>query len=473
MTIANLQNRTIFCRDNIDVLQGINSNSIDLIYLDPPFNKNDTFITKQNKNIQKIKQFFIEEQKQHNRFPDEDFAEVFKDNSASFSDLWTENDINSYYYTQIDKFNNKLVTYLDSIKDFSIKGGFYYLLYMTVRLIEMKRILKDTGSIYYHCDPTFSHYIKAVMDRIFGVENFRNEIVWYYQTGGVSKKWYSRKHDVLLFYTNTDQYYINFDETKIKRTEKSLKRAKNQKGARYNVEDNTKLPNDVFVDIQALNPMERERTGYPTQKPVALLERIIKTSSREGDIVLDPFCGCATTCIASENLNRQWIGIDWNKQSFYMIYYRAYLLDILGTEHAPTLFSSGLIQETNIPRRTDVSDAELLQIENERQNKEEIKQTKKIRRMSFEDRRIAKELLYEEQAGICNGCDAYMRSVDLTIDHITPQAQEGDDDLDNLQLLCYRCNNWKRTKDMKYLFDQLYEKNIITKGIYNKQMAKL
>ena len=504
-----LQNRTIFCRDNIDVLQGINSNSIDLIYLDPPFNKNDTFITKQNKNIQKIKQFFIEEQKQHNRFPDEDFAEVFKDNSASFSDIWTENDINSYYYTQIDKFNNKLVTYLDSIKDFSIKGGFYYLLYMTVRLIEMKRILKDTGSIYYHCDSTFSHYIKAVLDRIFGVENFRNEIVWYYPGKFLStRNNFPRNHDIILKYSKTGDYLYRqieniIDERRIKTLERgyTTRLYKNKDGSfkgrelviykgnenkqniknlmkssRYTklsiVENKGNPVTDVF-EINILHPKAKERTGYPTQKPLALLERIIKASSNEGDIVLDPFCGCATTCIASENLNRQWIGIDWNKQSFYMIYYRAYLLDILGTEHAPTLFSSGLIQETNIPRRTDVSDAELLQIENERQNKEEIKQTKKIRRMSFEDRRIAKELLYEEQAGICNGCDAYMRSVDLTIDHITPQAQAGDDDLDNLQLLCYRCNNWKRTKDMKYLFDQLYEKNIITKGIYNKQIAKL
>ena len=500
-----LQNRTIFCRDNIDILQGINSNSIDLIYLDPPFNKNDTFISKKNKNIEKIKQFFIEEQKQHNRFPDEDFAEVFKDNTASFSDIWTENDINSYYYTQIDKFNNKLVTYLDSIKDFSIKGGFYYLLYMTVRLIEMKRILKDTGSIYYHCDPTFSHYIKAVLDRIFGVENFRNEIVWYY--GGPVKlsDRFPRKNDIIYFYTKSENSSFNHlyndipeylyqrsrkdidgrlwvdqrlgvsGETlkKLREENRTFKTKRGGERRKQYLDEMKGMPLSNVWDISIINSQSKERTGYPTQKPLALLERIIKASSNEGDIVLDPFCGCATTCIASENLNRQWIGIDWNKQSFYMIYYRAYLLDILGTEHAPTLFSSGLIQETNIPRRTDVSDAELLQIENERQNKEEIKQTKKIRRMSFEDRRIAKELLYEEQAGICNGCDAYMRSVDLTIDHITPQAQEGDDDLDNLQLLCYRCNNWKRTKDMKYLFDQLYEKNIITKGIYNKQMAKL
>ena len=144
----------------------------------------------------------------------------------------------------------------------------------------------------------------------------------------------------------------------------------------------------------------------------------------------------------------------------------------LGTEHAPSLFSSGIIQETNIPKRTDISEKELLKIQNERHHKEQIKKTKKVK-MSIEARKIAKELLYEEQAGICNGCDVYMRSVDLTIDHITPQAQEGNDDLDNLQLLCYRCNNWKRTKDMKYLFDQLFEKNIITQGTYNKQINKI
>ena len=484
----NLTNRTIFCQDNIDVLKGINSNSIDLIYLDPPFSKNDTFITKNNKNIEKIKKFFIEEQQKYNRFPNEDFNEIFKDNTASFSDIWTENDINQYYYTQIDKFNNKLVDYLDSIKDFAIKGGFYYLLYMTVRLIEMRRILKNTGSIYYHCDPTFSHYIKAIMDRIFGVENFRNEIVWHYSDGTNPKKDFKRKHDIIFRYSKSDEYKFNqiklealnkerYNKIEEKTGRKYFEDTHHGRYKRYYLDDGRKLE-DVWTYLQnkklrQLNSMAKERVGYPTQKPLALLERIIKASSKEGDIILDPFCGCATTCIAAETLGRQWIGIDWNKQSFYMIYYRAYLMDILGTEHAPSLLSSGIIQETNVPQRTDISQEELNKIQKDLQYKQEIKQTKKVRRMSLEDKAIAKELLYEEQAGICNGCDAYMRSVDLTIDHITPQAQDGDDDLDNLQLLCYRCNNWKRTKDMKYLFNQLFEKNIITKGTYNKQVTKL
>ncbi len=497
MTRTNLRNRTIFCRDNIDILQGINSNSIDLIYLDPPFSKNDTFITKKNKNIEKIKNFFIEEQQKYNRFSNENFEEIFKDNSASFSDIWTENDINEYYYTEIDKYNNQLVSYLDSIKNFAIKGGFYYLLYMTVRLIEMKRILKDTGSIYYHCDPTFSHYIKVVMDRIFGVDNFISEIIWNYGTpsgGRVGGKKPVKSYEVLLSYAKNygshtynklfTPYNKNYTEAWFRHIDeddrKYRTRSRGGKIIRQYLDESPGVPlSNTWTDIKQLYGSagwfpgnQKEITGYPTQKPLALLERIIQTSSKEEDIVLDPFCGCATTCIASEKLNRQWIGIDWNKQSFYMIYYRAYLMDILGTEYDSSLFNSGIIQETNTPQRTDISQEELNKIQKEYQNKQEIKRTKKIR-MSTEDKVIAKELLYEEQTGMCNGCDVYMRSVELTIDHITPQSKEGDDNLDNLQLLCHRCNNWKRDKSMKFLFDKLFDEKIISLGTYNKQVAKL
>ena len=496
MEQPNLKNRTVFCRDNIEVLQGLNSNTIDLIYLDPPFSKNDTFITKDNKNIAKIKNFFIEEQQKYNRFPDEDFEEIFKDNTASFSDIWTENDINNYYYSQIDKFNNKLVDYLDSIKDFAIKGGFYYLLYMTVRLIEMKRILKDTGSIYYHCDPTFSHYIKAVMDRIFGRDNFRNEIVWHYPNKfSRIGDFFARMSDTIFFYSKTNNYCFN----KLDRERANLKddvrgfaiRKKDKKILVYDDEKASKIikeysakgfkiqrviekpkMSNVWFDINIIASQAKERTGYPTQKPLALLERIIKASSREGDIVLDPFCGCATTCIASEKLNRQWVGIDWNKQSFYMIYYRAYSINLEGKKYGRSI-ATHLIPRDDAPQRTDISREELNKIHQDLQYKQTIKQTKKIRRMSLEDKAIAKEILYEAQAGICNGCDAYMRSVDLTIDHLIPQAQGGDDNLDNLQLLCYRCNNWKRTKDMQFLFNKLFEEKIISLGTYNKQMATI
>ena len=171
-----------------------------------------------------------------------------------------------------------------------------FLCFMAIRLIEMRRILKDDGSIYVHCDPTSSHYLKQLMDAIFGVANFRNEIIWAYGLGGSSPKRFSRKHDVILFYTKSDRYTFNKPQTPA--TSQKLKGQ--MKGA-----------TDVW-DIPSLNNMAKERTGYPTQKPLALYERIIAASTNEGDIVLDPFCGSGTTLLAAQNLGRPWIGIDTN-----------------------------------------------------------------------------------------------------------------------------------------------------------------
>lgn len=185
-----------------------------------------------------------------------------------------------------------------------------YLVFMARRLRIMRRKLKQTGSLFLHCDPTASHYIKIILDGVFGHDNFINEIIWHYQTGGASKKWFSKKHDIIFFYSKNNYYNFYPDNIMMQRTEKSLKRALNPKGARISIDNQKKLPMDVWVDIQALNPMAKERLGYPTQKPVALLERIIKATTKEGDIVLDPFCGCGTTLDAAQGLKRKWLGID-------------------------------------------------------------------------------------------------------------------------------------------------------------------
>ena len=181
----------------------------------------------------------------------------------------------------------------------------------------MRRVLKDTGSIYLHCDPTASHYLKMIMDVIFGKKNFRNEIIWLYKTGGTSKRWFSRKHDIIFFYSKTNKYHFNH------------KKEKSYLSHRYgfsNVEifeDENGIyrwagVRDVW-DIPALRGNQPEQLGYPTQKPQTLIERIIETSSNEGDIVLDPFCGCGTTVHAAELLNRQWIGIDISQFSAGLI----------------------------------------------------------------------------------------------------------------------------------------------------------
>ena len=171
-----------------------------------------------------------------------------------------------------------------------------YLCFMAVRLLEMRRILKNDGSIYVHCDPTSSHYLKQLMDAVFGVSSYRNEIVWSYGLGGSSPARYSRKHDVILFYTRSNDY--TFNKPQIPATSQRLKGQ--MKGA-----------TDVW-DIPSINNMARERTGFPTQKPLALYERIIAASTDSGDIVLDPFCGSGTALVAAQRLGRRWIGIDAN-----------------------------------------------------------------------------------------------------------------------------------------------------------------
>jgi len=189
------------------------------------------------------------------------------------------------------------------------------------RLQLMKRLLAENGSIYVHLDWHVVHYVKIMMDEIFGRggregsnvnPGFRNEIIWHYATGGAGKEEYAKKHDNILFYTKTGDYKFYPDRVKVPRTEKALKRAKNPKGARISADDTLKLPTDVW-DIPALNPMEKERVDFNTQKPVRLLERVIKASSDEGDLIADFFCGSGTTLVAAERLGRRWIGVDFSK----------------------------------------------------------------------------------------------------------------------------------------------------------------
>ncbi|MGI9461124.1 MAG: DNA methyltransferase [Alphaproteobacteria bacterium] len=293
---SNLENRIIFCKDNLEILQGINSNCIDLIYLDPPFNKNKTFTA-----------------------PIGSSAE-----GASFKDIFTEKDIKEEWVETIKEDNEKLFHFLNGIKNIEGKRSynFCYLVYMAIRLIEMHRILKDTGSVYYHCDPKMSHYIKITMDCIFGEKNFRNEIIWWYDTGGMAKSDFSRKHDTIFRYIKSNKWVFNADTIKTEKNEKQKQRfelAKKWGGdSTYRLTDTKKYPHDV-IQIHAINPKAKERTKYPTQKPIALLELIIKVSSNEDDMVLDPFCGCATTCIAAEKLNRKWVGIDVSIKAYELV----------------------------------------------------------------------------------------------------------------------------------------------------------
>jgi site-specific DNA-methyltransferase (adenine-specific) len=181
---------------------------------------------------------------------------------------------------------------------------------MAPRLVEMHRVLKPTGSIYLHCDPTASHYLKILMDGVFDGRNFQNEIIWGYKTQGASKKRFARKHDTVLFYSKSEKWKFNTQYEKSFMMHKYGFRGSDFKidpetGQQYNIV----IAKDIW-NIPALQSATAEKLGYATQKPEALLERIIKASSDEGDVVMDPFCGCGTTISVAERLKRKWIGID-------------------------------------------------------------------------------------------------------------------------------------------------------------------
>jgi len=341
-----MKNRTLYFGDNLEILQKKIPNGVfDLIYLDPPFNSN------RNYNVL-FKEGLQDSPAQVQAF--EDSWHWNRDSKAAFNYLVTQtNDDISNLMLALEK----MVGHNDMLA---------YLAMMTVRLIELHRVLKNTGSLYLHCDPTASHYLKIVLDVVFGKKNFRNEIIWKRKTSSASDKSIARSHDTIFYYTKSDdfkfyQQYRKYSEEYVK----SQYTHKDDNGI-YRIHDVVANPalggdsprysykgyvpetrwliskekleeldkqnriiwsksgkpyrklyldemegqplNDIWTDISI--SLGEERLGYATQKPVALLERIISASSKEGDLILDPFCGCGTTIAAAEKLGRKWVGID-------------------------------------------------------------------------------------------------------------------------------------------------------------------
>ena len=288
--------------DCLTIMQDWPLHSVDLIYLDPPFNSN----------------------RQYNSIYKDETGRPLPDQIEAFCDMWEldaerERAIRTMPVLMRESGLDDEVAELWKLWMQALRGTqprlLAYLSYMAQRLLIMKRILKPTGSIYYHCDPTASHYIKALMDAVFGHDNFQNEIIWHYRRWTGKAKRFQQLHDTILFYGKNTRHR-NFNVQYDPYTAKSLKRKKNyhtriKDGDVYvtSVDERGVRAGDVW-QIPVLNSQSRERMGYATQKPVALLERIIQASSNPGDVVLDPFCGCATTIEAAHKLDRQWIGID-------------------------------------------------------------------------------------------------------------------------------------------------------------------
>ncbi|MCY4056025.1 MAG: DNA methyltransferase [Cyanobacteria bacterium MAG CAR4_bin_6] len=390
----------------------MNSESVDLIATDPPFNKSRDF----------------------HATPDSLSA------GAKFQDRWTwERDVHEDWVDQIADDFPKVMQVIESARCAHSDGMGAFLCFMAVRLLEMRRVLKSTGSIYLHCDPTASHYLKLIMDAIFGRRNFVNEIVWCYKSGRASpKKYFSRKHDLIFWYSKSKNYLYNRQEEKSYNRNhkpyrfKGVKEYEDPEGRWYTI-----VGMKDYWEIDMVGRTSSERTGYPTQKPLTLYERIVNATSNEGDVILDPFAGCATTLIAAERLNRKWVGIDIWDNAINAVQEQLSQEKFMAVESADERLALYPVHyKKDLPLRTDNGEeaAPFLRV---RERVKEPEGPKWTRAQMYEH-------LLTQQGNKCQGCD---RTFDdpryLELDHNIPRSDGGINHITNRILLCGPCNKLK------------------------------
>ena len=399
----------LYYGDCLTIMQEMRKGSVDLIYLDPPFNSS----------------------RDYNAIYKDETGRPLPDQIQAFCDLW-----------ELDGERERALRAMPvlmreaGIEDQTVEFWrlwmnalrstqprlLAYLSYMTQRLLPMRGLLKPTGSIYLHCDPTASHYIKVMMDGIFGHANFRNEIIWCYTgPGSPGMRQFNRKHDVLLWYTRGKRWTFNREAVRIPHKRLNTNRA----GAmiadaltpaeRDAYLEKGKVPETWWAEFSPVGRLKKERMGYATQKPLALLDRIIRASSNEGDVVFDPFCGCATTLVAADELRRSWVGIDISARAAELVVQR--IRDNQG------LFRD-ITARDDIPMRAD--------------------QGGELRTAA--EMADCKRKLYGLQEGYCNGCQEHFEARHLEMDHVTPRAKGGTSHAANLQLLCGNCNRRKGSR---------------------------
>ncbi len=326
-------NRRMVIADNLELLKALDNETVDLIVTDPPFAKKNTFTgtlkPPLNAEEMALEKRTLADWGIRNR-PAADKANInWPDNgdaTARFSDIWSwEDDIHEEWLEKIEAQHQGVAKVIDAARYSHSDGHAAFLSFMAIRLIEMRRVLKPTGSLFLHCDPTANSYLRLVLDAVFGHKNFRNEIAWSYRTGGASRTRFSKKHDTIFFYSKSNKW------TYTKPKEKSYTKSKSRKPGVVNYgggqaeffQDERGVYNWVNMrdvwNIPYIGSTDRERTGYPTQKPVALAERIIWSASNPGDVVLDPFAGCAYVPVAAERLGRQWIACDINPRAMTVV----------------------------------------------------------------------------------------------------------------------------------------------------------
>ena len=557
MSNLNVANRTLAIMDNLRFLRSLNNECVDLIAIDPPFAANETFTSHPKPPISPEE---LEEEKalakRHGAPHNEGIGET------RVKDVWNwDDDVHPDWKARIQDDYPKVFSVVQAVEDCATENEAAYICFMAARLIECHRVLKETGSIYIHCDTHANGYLRMLLDAIFQAENFRAEITWKrtsaHSDGKQGRKQHGRIQDKLLFYTKSsrwtwnqvftdydrdyvDGFYRHIDtdtkrrfqtgdltaakpggdtlyEWRVKRPEggdwtadlsdewqnpvagweyrgvppsQGRYWAYSKENMREYAEQDRlvylqsgmprykryldEMPGvplqDLWTDIKPLQSQSRERTGYPTQKPVELYERIIRASSNEGDVVLDIFAGCATTAVAAERLKRQWIACDMAYRSWTMLKRRFYLNGYALTDMTDTTrvalgkdrqtplqeAKSHTIGPNELPQRNDADPMPFYHLRQTRRPTRSTQNASWSGRITKEE---AKALLVKEFGPVCWGCGYSPRrpngSVDetlLEIDHIRArkptEGTQGNDELYNLALLHRTCNAIKRNSTM-------------------------
>ena len=446
----NVQTRTLFHGDNLPFLQGINTGTINLIYADPPFNKNRDFYS-----------------------DPESLA-----GGGGFVDRWRWNeDVHDDWVNTIKTDWPGVHAVIEAAKLAYGMDMAAFLCWLGVRIMECHRVLRDDGSMFLHIDHTAHAWVKCMMDDIFGKENFRNEVVWCYRGMPSAAKRFQQKHDTILFYAKSHITGFNvlrtepeagskrtfqsaqrvgynanhsrnmvtvFDEDKYR---KAVRAGKIPAGMRETRFTGGRPPmRDWWDDIKILGgPNNRERTGYKTQKPLKLLKRIIEAASKPGDLVLDPFCGCATTPIAAEQLGRNWIGMDIWDRAHETILERLQreglaVPDIEYRGQGDLIPFAEVKYTQAVPRRDD--DMKVAVVDFELEPQAILEPWEKLRPAQM------REILGKAQRGydefvVCAGCGRQLEDAFMELDHLQPKSLGGENVIPNRILICRPCN-WRK-----------------------------
>ena len=407
----NCKNRTVFIGDNREIMLGLNAEIADAIITDPPFNSG------QMRKDDKVK---IDKKKTAKLgFPVDEDGEAIQ----QYQDAWKIGDVSKREMEFIKYKDKDLMRFCQIIGNQHSDGMEAYLIMMASRLLLCHELLKETGSMFLHCDHSANGYLRMLMDMIFGKENFLNEIAWCYTGPSAARRKFPRKHETIFWYSKSDKWTFNADAVKVPYVRLQTGKTSGIFKSDAKLRESGKVPESWWTKFTPVGRLHKERCPkWTTQKPLKLYTRLVRACTNPGDLVIDPFCGCATTLIAAENAGCRWIGIDFDKSRVDLIEPQLEKLttqDLWKKEFKIIEIKS----KRDLPKRKDNKPS--------KKKMEELKDQLLVTQTKSQDRNY------------CEICGHRFPPEYLEIDHIHPKAEGGGWELHNLQLLCSRCNRRK------------------------------